>query len=56
MPGFDTPVNDIQGHKLKTINVNSPSGKIDISGFKKGTYLIKIHTNKDIETKLIIKH
>ena len=47
---------DIQGHKLKTINVNSPSGRIDISGLNRGLYLVKIHIDKSIVTKLIVKH
>lgn len=47
---------DIQGHKLRTINVNMPSGRIDISRLNKGTYFVKIHFDNSIVTKLILKH
>jgi hypothetical protein len=46
---------DIQGHKLRTVNINSPSGTIDISELKKGAYIFKFYSNRSTETKLIIK-
>lgn len=47
---------DMKGHKLRTININSSTGRIDISGLMGGVYIFKIYTNKSTETKLIIKH
>ena len=47
---------DIQGRKLKTVNTNSPSGKIDISGLKKGVYIVRFQIDKNIETQLIVKY
>ena len=46
---------DIQGHKLKTIIVNSNSGSIDISELNSGMYVIKFFTNKSTQARLIIK-
>ena len=47
---------DIQGHKMKAINLNSSSGEIDISELRKGIYIVKIFTIKSTLSKLIIKH
>jgi len=46
---------DVQGRKVKQININLPSGRIDISDMEKGIYLFKIFTDENTRTKLIVK-
>ncbi len=46
---------DMQGRKLKIINVNSSSGRLDISELNKGVYLLKFYNCKSIVSKLIVK-
>ncbi|MFT6021847.1 MAG: hypothetical protein ACI9CQ_004658, partial [Saprospiraceae bacterium] len=45
-----------QGRKIKIINARASSGRIDISELVKGIYVIKVYTDKNTGTKLIIKH
>ncbi|MFT5266078.1 MAG: carboxyl-terminal processing protease, partial [Polaribacter sp.] len=47
---------DMQGRKIKIINARASSGRIDISELVKGIYVIKVYTDKNTGTKLIIKH
>ena len=53
---FLMEIHDIQGHKMKTINLNSSYGEIDISDLKKGIYLIKAYTKEHTFSRLIIKN
>ncbi len=47
---------DMQGHKIKAINLNSSYGEIDISDLRKGIYIVKVFTDKITLSKLIVKH
>ena len=47
---------DIFGRTIKTIEKNKNQGVIDFSGVNRGTYIVKITTNKKILTKIIIKY
>jgi hypothetical protein len=46
---------DIQGRILMTIEINSPTGEIDISHFSKGTYILEITSSDKVYTRLIVK-
>ncbi|MCD4747082.1 MAG: T9SS type A sorting domain-containing protein [Bacteroidales bacterium] len=52
---FLIEVYNLQGQKLKTINVSSASGIIDISELKSGIYAIRIYNVMSTEVELIIK-
>ena len=46
---------DTQGRKIKTVNINSSTGKIDISELRTGAYFIKIIGDKNVQIRLIIE-
>ncbi len=46
---------DIQGRLLRTIEINGLTGEVDISHFRKGTYILKITSSEKIYTRLIVK-
>lgn len=46
---------DMQGHKVRALNVHSPSGRLDISDLNKGVYLVKINIGMREVTKLMVK-
>ena len=46
---------DMSGKTIKSIDVNALEVNIDISSFEKGTYMLKVYTDKNIETKKIVK-
>jgi C-terminal processing protease CtpA/Prc len=49
-------ISDIQGRRIKTINNNTASGKLDLANLKSGIYIIKILTSNGILSKKIIKN
>jgi len=46
---------DIQGRLLRTIQINGPTGEVDIGHFRKGTYILEITSSDKIYSRLIVK-
>ena len=46
---------DIQGRLLRIIEINGLTGEVDISHFRKGTYILEITSSEKIYTMLIVK-
>lgn len=46
---------DASGKLIKSINVNHTEGKVDVSNFSNGVYIIKIENSGDIKSKKFIK-
>ncbi len=46
---------DIQGRLLRTIEINGLNGEVDISHFRKGTYILEITSSEKVYTRLIVK-
>lgn len=45
---------DLAGKQIRQVNVGNKNAKIDLSGFPKGTYILKIVNDKTIHTKKVL--
>ena len=49
-------VYDAYGKLLFTVEVNDNTSSIDLSGYAKGTYFVKVTTEKGVVTKRVVKN
>ncbi len=52
---YKVTVVDINGATVLTDNINSERKSIDLSGLQKGTYIIRLFSNKNVYVKTIVK-
>ncbi len=49
-------VYDAYGKLLNTMNVNDHTANLDLSGYAKGTYFVRVTTEKGVVTKRVVKN
>lgn len=49
-------INDLQGRRIKTMDIKSAKSEINCSGLKKGLYILKITVDKEIFIQKIIRN
>ena len=47
---------DVYGKLLSTVEVFSNNATVDLSGYAKGTYFVKVTTEKGVVTKRVVKN